>query len=115
MSDIFNEIDEDLRRDRLANLWKRHGNLLIGIAVVVVLGTGGWRTWSYFEQQKAEAAGARFTEALKLSSEGKGTDAETSLEAMSRDAPAGYRSLARFRLAADLSRRDAQATMPYSG
>jgi hypothetical protein len=109
MTDIFREIEEDLRRDRLSNVWKRHGNALIGLAVVVVLGTAGWRFWSHLEQQKADATGARFRQATELSREGKASEAEAALEALSKDAPTGYRGLARFRLASEIGKRDAEA------
>ncbi len=109
MSDIFRELEDDIRRDRLGNVWKRYGNLIITLAILLVLGTAGWRFWSHLEQQKAEAAGARFAEALKLSRDGKGAEAEKALDASARDAPGGYRALARFRLAGEAGQRDPAA------
>ena len=41
MSDIFREIDEELRRDNFAKLWERYGQYLIGLAVLIVLITAG--------------------------------------------------------------------------
>jgi hypothetical protein len=43
MADIFREIDEDVRRDRAIDFWKRHGNLIIGLALLAVLATAGWK------------------------------------------------------------------------
>ena len=34
VTDIFREVDEDLRNDNLVRLWKRYGNYLIGLAGV---------------------------------------------------------------------------------
>lgn len=45
---LIREVDEDLRRDRLARLWKKYGSLLVGgviLLVLVVAGTEGWRSY----------------------------------------------------------------------
>ena len=39
LSDIFREIDEELRRDSLAQLWKKYGHYVIGLAVLIVIAT----------------------------------------------------------------------------
>ncbi|MDJ1156975.1 tetratricopeptide repeat protein [Chelatococcus sp. SYSU_G07232] len=109
MTDIFREIDEELRRDKAAALWARYGNIVIGLAILLVIATGAWRYWQHRETQKAEAAGARFEEALTLARDGKGEEAERTLEAVAKDAPNGYRTLARFRLAAEVGKRDPEA------
>ena len=36
MSDIFNEVDEEVRREQLKKLWERYSNLIIGAAILVV-------------------------------------------------------------------------------
>ena len=33
MADIFREIDEEVRRDKALEFWKRHGNKLIALAI----------------------------------------------------------------------------------
>jgi len=106
MADIFNEIDEDLRRERAKKIWEKYGNLVIAAAVVVVLIVAGWRGYDYYQQQQAEAAGDRFQEAVTLSRDGKGAEAESALTSLVADAPSGYRTLARFRLAAEAASRD---------
>lgn len=109
MTDIFREIEEELRRDKAADFWKRYGNVAIGAAILIVVATGGWRFWQHRELQKAEEAGARYEQALDLSREGKGEDAEKALEGLLKDTPAGYQMLARFRLAAEAGKRNAEA------
>ena len=49
MSDIFQEVDEEVRRERLMQLWKRYGNFVIAAAVIVVLGVGGWRGYQWWD------------------------------------------------------------------
>lgn len=106
MVDIFREIEEDLRRDRLARIWQRHGALLVALAVIVVAAVGGWRYWEYSRDQAAAAAGARFAAAIELAREGKGAEAEKALEAVVAEAPGGYDTLARFRLATEAGKTD---------
>ncbi len=40
MADIFDEIDEDLKRDRAQELWARYGKFVIAAAAAVVLAVG---------------------------------------------------------------------------
>jgi hypothetical protein len=114
MADIFNEIDEDLRRERAKKLWEKYGNLVIAAAVLVVIIVAGWRAYEYYMQQQAQAAGARFQDAITLSREGKSQEAEAALTSLIGDAPSGYRSLTRFRVAAEVAVRDpAKALQDY--
>mgnify|MGYP006945477697 CR=1 FL=1 len=46
MSDIFREVDEDLRHERYKRLWDRFGVYVIGLAVVIVLGVSGYKAWA---------------------------------------------------------------------
>ncbi|HRK24563.1 MAG TPA: tetratricopeptide repeat protein [Beijerinckiaceae bacterium] len=106
MSDIFREVDEEFKRDQVAQTVKKHSNLIIGLLLAVVIGVGGYRTWQYFETKKAIEAGQKFEVALALASDGKADEAKAAFEAMAREAPKGYQMLARFRLASDLARTD---------
>ncbi len=40
MSDIFQEVDEEVRREKLQQLWERHSNLIVSLALLVVLAVG---------------------------------------------------------------------------
>lgn len=109
MSDIFREVDEDVRRDRMAAFWGRYGNLVIGVAILIVLATAGWRWYQWDQQKKAEAVGARFEEALRASREDRGPEAEKAMMEIVGAAPGGYRLVARFRLAAETAKSDPAA------
>lgn len=106
MSDIFQEVDEEFKRDKVAQFFQRHANLLIGLALLVILGVGGYRIYAYYEGKKAAEAGLKFESALVLATEGKPEEAKAALEAIQKDAPAGYQALIRFKLASDLARTD---------
>ena len=36
MSDIFDEVDEEVRREQFRKLWERYGNLFIAVAVLIL-------------------------------------------------------------------------------
>jgi len=100
VSDIFREIDEELRRDNFLKLWQRYGNYLIALAVVVVVATAlvvGWREYLARERQ---AEGVRFAAAIDLADRGKFKEAIDAFSAMSQNATGGRFVLSRFATAA---------------
>ena len=103
MADIFNEVDEEVRRERLKAFWDRYSIFVIAIAVLIVAGIGGWRAYEYYTAQRAAVAGAAFEEAVTLSEQGKHAEAEKAFAKVVGEAPHGYAVLARFREAAELA------------
>jgi hypothetical protein len=106
MSDIFREVDEEVRRDQAAEFWKKYQNYIIGAVAVLLLATGGWRFYEWRRLQAAEAAGAQFENALGLVRDGKSGEADVAFAKMAADAPAGYAILARMSAAATLAKSD---------
>lgn len=109
MADIFREIDEEVRRDKAAQFWKKYGWAAVALAVLAVIGMAGWQFWQHQQNQAAAAVGARFEAALKSSRDGDSTQAESILKELATGAPAGYREIARFRLAAETAKNDPAA------
>ena len=106
MSDIFHEVDEEVRREKLQQLWERHSNLLIALALLVVLAVGGWRGYDWWETQKAAESGANFEAAVALTEADKNADAQAAFAKIATEGSSGYRMLARFRAAAALGKSD---------
>jgi len=111
MSDIFREVDEDVRRDQAAEFWKKYQNYIIGAVVALLLATGGWRLYEWRRLQAAETAGAQFENALALAREGKSGEADAAFSKIAADAPAGYAILARLSAAASLAKSDPTAAI----
>ncbi len=111
MSDIFNEIDEEVRREKLQKLWDRYQNYIVGGAVLLVLLVGGWRLYQWWELKKAIEAGAAFNAAMTLGTEGKHADAEAAFAKIAGTGTQGYRELARLQAAAELAQRDPKAAV----
>lgn len=111
MSDIFQEVDEEVRREQLKKLWERYGNFLIAGCVLIVAAVAGWRAYEYFEAKKAAEAGVAFHAAAALATEGKHKEAEEAFAKIAAGAPASYRMLAKFREAAEIARHDPKAAI----
>ncbi len=109
MSDanFIREIEEEVRRDRMVKLWERYGHYAIAFAVLIVLSVAAWRGWHWYQARESAKAGERYEQALSLAQSGKQAEAEQDLAALSKDAPAGYRMLARLRLAAETGKTSA--------
>ena len=109
MSDIFQEVDEGVRRDKAVEFWTRHQNSIFAVGVLIVLATAGYRFYEYRHLQASEAAGAAFQQALDLDRDGKADEARAALAKVAGDAPGGYRALARFAEAALTAKSDPKA------
>ncbi len=109
MSDIFNEVDEEVRREQLKKLWERYSNVIIGVAILVIAAVGAWRGYEFWQARKAAESGAAYEAALKLSDEGKHTEADEAFGKLAAQGTSGYRVLARMRQAAELGASDPKA------
>jgi hypothetical protein len=109
VSELFDEVDEDVRRDQLKKLWEQYSIYIIAGALLIIASVGGWRGYQYVEARKAVEAGAAFDKAVELSEANKHTEAEAAFADLAAKAPAGYRVLARLRTAAEIASRDQQA------
>jgi hypothetical protein len=109
VSEIFDEVNEDVRRDQLKQLWDQYSIYIVAGALLIIASVGGWRGYQYLEAQKAAVAGAAFDKAAELSEANKHAEAEAAFADLAAKAPAGYRVLARLRTAAEIASRDQQA------
>jgi hypothetical protein len=109
VSELFDEVDEEVRREQLKKLWDKYSLYIVGAALLIVAAVGGWRGYQYLEAKKAAEAGDAFNKAVELSDQGKHAEAEAAFSDVAAKAPAGYRTLARFRAAGEAASRDPKA------
>jgi hypothetical protein len=107
--ELFDEVDEEVRRDQLKKLWDQYSLYIIALVLLIIAGVGGWRGYQYLEAKKAAEAGAAFDRAVELSEANKHAEAEAAFADLAAKAPSGYRILARLRMAAEVANRDPQA------
>src|SRR5713101_1201649 len=95
VSEIFREIDEELRRDNLLKLWQRYGKYIIAVAVLAVVIAGGIVAWRDHQAAERQAQGQRYSSALALIREGKDGDAAKLFARLAAEG-GGYSLLAAF-------------------
>jgi hypothetical protein len=109
VSEFYDEVDEEVRRDQLKKLWDRYSIFIVAAAILIVAAVGGWRGYQYVEAKKAAEASVAFNRAVELSEQGKHEDAEKAFADLVTKAPYGYRLLSRFHVAAEVASRDPKA------
>jgi len=97
---FLREVDEAVRQDQYKKLWDRYGVVALGAAALIVVGVAGYKGWSYWQEKRAQDAGAKFTQALLMEDGADAAKAREMLTALAEKGPEGYRVLARFQLAA---------------
>lgn len=100
MTDIFSEIDDELRKEQARRLWQRYGKLIIGGAVVIVLSVAAWRGYVYWQDTNAQAQGDAYFAAERLATLEDAAASRAAFEEFLKTAQGGYPMLARFRVAA---------------
>ncbi|MBP5856808.1 tetratricopeptide repeat protein [Marivibrio halodurans] len=99
MSDIFTEVDEDLRRERAKALWKRYGRYVVAVAVIAILAVGAHTWWRSYEQSQQLEMADRYTAALAGGGESAPAETAARLEEFAGTAGEGYRLIALLRAA----------------
>ena len=99
MTDIFEEVSAELRRDRMQTAWDTYGRYIIGLAVAIVVITAVSIGFSGYSTSQDEAASSRY-DAMRASL--ADLDTQERLSALTEFAAAednGYGVLARFSVA----------------
>lgn len=98
MSDIFQEVEEDVRRERYEQLWKKYGNHVIAAAAMLVLAVGGYQAWSAYDTNQRQQVSDRYQNAQAVAATGKAPDAEAQFSELSQSGYSGYATLSKFNL-----------------
>lgn len=95
MSDFLHELEEDIRDERIVNLWRKYGNFIITLAIGIVLGTATYTLWQYFSHKEKIKRHTTFNEAVNLYNQGKTEEAKRAFEQIDKDG-GGYARLAQL-------------------
>ena len=105
---LFREVDEEVRRDEIENIWKKYGSWILALCLGIILAVGALKGWQYWQKQQAEAGGEAFFSAVKLAESGKTQEAEKAFAALS-DSHAGFGIFGKFKLAAEMAKQGKKA------
>jgi hypothetical protein len=93
LSDIFREVEEDVRRDRLEKFWKDNGAFVVALIASALLAVAGYQVWQRYEAGQREKDAAAYTAAQRL------TDPKAAIQAfanLAKTGGGGYPVLARM-------------------
>jgi hypothetical protein len=112
LSDIFREVEEDVRREKLEKLWKAYGTHLIVLLVLALIGIAGFEVWQRYEANLRDKDSAAFAAAQRIADPKAAANAFATL---GKTAHGGYGTLARMAQADALSTagQGAQAAALY--
>ena len=102
---FIREVNDELRSDQVRLVWTRFRSVIIGIAVLIVLGTIGKVSYEYWDESSASASGDAFLSAMRLAGENKPDEALAALTALEKDGYGSYPLLARMRAATILQQK----------
>jgi hypothetical protein len=111
MSDIFQEVDEEVQRDKIEQLWSRYQTPILVLAVLIVAATAAWTYYASERAKAAEAANTRFSAAVALADSGKSAEAVAAFDALAKEGTKGYAALARLRAAEEIAKTDTAKAM----
>ncbi|MGE0828067.1 MAG: tetratricopeptide repeat protein [Hyphomonadaceae bacterium] len=103
MSDVFSEVEEEVRRERWTRWARKYGPWAIGAVALLLVGVGGWRFYQSHSESQARTHAVDFVQAQKLRQEGKSELAARAFAELSERGPKGYRELAEMERAAALT------------
>ena len=101
LSDIFREVEEDVRRDRMEKLWKEYGAYGVALVALVFLAVAGYQGWARYQQTQREKDSTAFNAAQRVEDP---IAAAKAFEYLSKTAGGGYAALARMEQANALAR-----------
>jgi hypothetical protein len=100
---IFREIDEELRTDRMRALWRRFAPFVIGGAFAIVALVAVNEGWGWYTNSQSSAASEQLYAALDAAEGDDLAAAQAQLDALAANGSGGYPVLAEFRKAALLA------------
>ncbi len=105
LSDVFREVDEDLRRQRFEELWKKYGSWVIGAAVAFVVVVGASLYWNDAQERRQAKLSDEYAAAVELIAEGKDEEGLAALGAIADKAGGGYEAISLLQQAQVLHRQ----------
>jgi hypothetical protein len=95
LTDIFREVEEEVRRERFEKIWKQYGDYIIAGVAAIIIAVAGFELWQRYEENRRQTASAEYDAAVQLAGTNPAA-AIAAFEKISGTAPEGYAELARF-------------------
>lgn len=102
MVDFIDEVNEELRRERLTRFWEKMGRYIIGVSVVIVGITVASVLWENYKASRQQDAAGAYLTAEKARVQKQLDQAAGAFADLAKDDATGYPALARMKEAAIL-------------
>jgi hypothetical protein len=93
LSDIFREVEEDVRREKLEKFWKAYGIHVMALLALVLIGVAGFELWQRHETTLREKDSQAFVAVQRITN---AQAAAQAFAALSQTAHGGYGVLAKM-------------------
>lgn len=100
---LFREVDEDLRHEQMARLWKKYGGVVIAAALAVVVSVAGYQGWQAWQASVRQDEAGRYADAMRQLDANQPQQAAEALAALAQGSGTGYGPVAALRRAALLA------------
>lgn len=94
MSNLFNEIDEDLRQDKLKALWNKYRAAVFTFVIVIALGLASSEFYQYWSSSKEKNSGLIFSEIIDNIIQNDIQSAQINIDRLSDEGTKNYKSYA---------------------
>ena len=99
MADIFDEVSEELKQDRLLQIWKKFSKLIIAFFAIIIISICSYQLYLNWIEKKLEASSQQFFSALEKLEDKKYEESSKIFLKSSNENNQGYRVLSLFFLA----------------
>lgn len=98
--EFLEEVEKDIRQEKLLNLWKKYGKQVTAGLVGIIIIVAGYNLWSQYEHNKQVQMAEKLITAHELMAQGELVKAQAILTDLSQQSRSIYQSLALFQKAA---------------
>lgn len=104
MDQFIQEVEEDLKRDRQLELWRKYGVWATALGLLLVIGVAAYQGWRNYQRGQQYQYGQSYAQALALLNKGKDAEARAEFGKLADEAVSGYAELALLQRAALLAK-----------
>jgi hypothetical protein len=96
LSDIFREVEEEVRRERLEKIWKLYGDYIVAGIAILVIAVAGYELYARYQSNQRMQASETLMAAESAAAAGDYAKATNAYATVAKDAPGGYAKMAKL-------------------